>query len=88
MNIKSIKVSEKGQIAIPMSIRLTMGIKKGDELILLQKDGKILIEKPQKIIDNLQNDFQDLVKFSEDSLKEVWDNKEDDVWDVYLEDEN
>ena len=69
MEIKTVKVSDKGQIAIPISIREKIGIDKGDELILFEIEGKILIEKVNKIS-----------KF----FKEVWDNKEDDIWSSYL----
>lgn len=27
-----------------------------------------------------KDEFKDILKFSERSLKEVWDNKEDDIW--------
>jgi len=84
MEIKTIKVSEKGQIAIPRSIRQRMGLDKGDELILFEADGKILLEKTKKISKIIKDDFEDIVKFNEDSLKEVWDNKEDDIWSKYL----
>jgi len=83
--IKTIKVSDKGQIAIPRSIRETLGIDRGDELVVIQIDNKILLEKTQKMEQKLKDDFKDILKFSENSLKEVWDNKEDDIWNKYLE---
>ena len=82
--MKTIRVSEKGQIAIPQSIRETLGIEQGDSLVVIQIDNKILIEKAQKIEQKLKDDFKDILKFSEQSLKEVWDNKEDEVWNKYL----
>ena len=33
----------------------------------------------------INDDFKDTLLFSEQSLKEVWDNKEDDVWNQYME---
>ncbi len=84
MEIKTVKVSEKGQIAIPLSVRQRMGLDKGDELILCETDGKVLLEKSEKISGALKDDFKDIMKFNEDSLKEVWDNKEDDIWSQYL----
>ena len=36
----------------------------------------------------LKEGFKDLLRFSEDSLKEVWDNESDDVWSEYLKNEN
>ena len=84
MIIKTIKVSDKGQIAIPQSIREKTGIEKGDELILIQDNGKILLEKSNKVSNKIKDDFKDILKFSEKSLKAVWDNKQDDIWETYL----
>ena len=83
--MKTIKVSDKGQIAIPQPMRETLGIERGDDLVVIQIDSTILIEKAQKTEQRLQDDFKDILKFSERSLKEVWDNKSDDIWAEYLE---
>ncbi|MCK5624303.1 AbrB/MazE/SpoVT family DNA-binding domain-containing protein [Candidatus Pacearchaeota archaeon] len=82
--MKIIKVSDKGQIAIPQSFREKLGITKGDDLVLFDIGGKLLIEKQQKVEKKLIEDFNDILKFSEKSLKEIWDNKEDNVWGEYL----
>ncbi len=84
LNIKTIKVSDKGQIAIPQIIREKAGINRGDELIIIQTKGKILLEKSQKISNQMKDDFKDIISFSEKSLKDVWDNKEDEIWSTYL----
>ena len=84
MEIKTVKVSDKGQIAIPSSIREKIGIDKGDELILCENEGKILIQKLNKISKSIKDGFKDILKYNQDSLKEVWDNKEDDIWATYL----
>jgi len=78
--MKIIKVSDKGQISIPKSIRELVKIKKGDELILFEVNGKILIEKSDKFKENLK-DINTLV---EKSLESVWNNKEDDIWNSYI----
>jgi len=80
MSISTIKVSEKGQIAIPKSIRQKIGIEKGDELIIIYKDNKILLEKSSAVVEKIKDDFRDIVKFNEKALKSVWDNKKDDIW--------
>ena len=82
--IKTVKVSDKGQIAIPQSIREILGINYGDELILLNINGKILLEKSSKTEEKIKDNFKDILKFSEQSLKSVWDNKEDEIWSSYL----
>ncbi len=82
--IKTVKVSDKGQIAIPQSMRDSMGIERGDELVLFQLNGKLLLEKSQNVSVKIKDDFKDILKFSEKALKSVWGNKEDDIWNAYL----
>ncbi|MBI5148087.1 AbrB/MazE/SpoVT family DNA-binding domain-containing protein [Candidatus Pacearchaeota archaeon] len=82
--MKTVKVSDKGQIAIPQSIREKLGIVKGDDLVLFQLDGKLLLEKAQRTEEKAKDDFRDLLKFSERSLRKIWGNKKDDIWSRYL----
>jgi len=85
MELKTLKVSDKGQISIPQSIRNTMNISQGDELVLLAIEGKILLEKANSVSEKIKDDFEDIVEFNNQSLKEVWDNKDDKIWNSYLE---
>ena len=77
MIIKTINVSDKGQIAIPLNMRKVSGINKGDSLIIIQDKNKILIEKASK---KIKDEFKDLLKHSESVAKDLWDNKEDEIW--------
>ncbi len=77
MIIKTVKVSDKGQIAIPLNIRKLSGINKGDNLIIIQENGKILIEKASE---KMKDEFSNLLKHSESVAKDLWDNKEDEIW--------
>ena len=86
--IKTVRVSDKGQIAIPKVLREELGIYKGDELILINDNGKLLIEKSEKVRERIKDDFADIVALTSKSLEDVWDNKEDDVWSEYLKNEN
>jgi AbrB family looped-hinge helix DNA binding protein len=49
------RISEKGQAAIPVEIQREMGIGKGDELLLIKKGEKIILEKPKKFARTLQD---------------------------------
>ena len=82
--MKTIKVSDKGQISIPNSVRKRLGIDKGDNLVLFEIEGKILIEKQKVVSEKIKDDFKDILYFSEQSLKEVWDNSEDEIWNQYI----
>jgi AbrB family looped-hinge helix DNA binding protein len=80
--MKTVRVSDKGQIAIPQEMRERIGIKRGDSLVLIQVGDKLFIEKERAVAARLVDDFKDLLKFHEKSLRSVWDNKSDDVWKV------
>lgn len=84
MTFKKVKVSDKGQISIPMDVQRDIGIKKGDELLLIRKGRKIVLEKPERIIKILEDEFVDVRDISEVSLKRIWLRKEEDVWNQYL----
>ena len=83
MILKTVKVTEKGQIAIPLEIRNQAKINKGDELIVFNVDDKILLEKSKKISIYMEDDFKDMLKLSEKTLRKLWDNKEDEIWGRY-----
>lgn len=74
METKIIKVTDKGQISLPVGIRESLHIRKGDNLIIIKDEDSIIIKKVNK------EDFSDLLKHSEKVAKKLWDNKEDEVW--------
>ena len=61
-----------------------MGIGKGDELLLIKKGEKIILEKPKKFARTLQDEFDDVEQISESDLKKIWLNKSDEIWNTYL----
>jgi AbrB family looped-hinge helix DNA binding protein len=75
METKIIRVTDKGQISIPIEIRNSIGISCGDELIAIRNGETICLKKIKK------DDFRDLLKHSEIVANKLWDNKEDEIWD-------
>ena len=82
MIIKTVKVSEKGQIAIPIEIRADAEIKIGENLIIIEEKGKIILQKAPKIAAEIKEDFSDLLKHSEKVAEKLWSNKSDEIWDT------
>ena len=74
METKIIKVTDKGQISLPIKIRENLNIQYGDELIISQGDNSLVIKKIKK------DDFSDLLKHSEKVADKLWNNKEDEIW--------
>ena len=81
LKFKTIKVSQKGQIAIPSDIRKELGIKRGEELLIVKKGDKLLIEKSTKASKLFTREFDYMLKHAEKVAKKLWENKEDEVWD-------
>ena len=75
METKIIKVTNKGQISLPVGMRNSLRIKQGDELFVTENKESIILKKVKR------EDFSYLLKHSEKVAKKLWDNKEDDVWD-------
>ncbi len=74
-----IKVSSRGQIVIPEDVRKKYDINQGDKLVLLDKNGVLLLKKASDTERALRKEWLLAV---EQSFAEVWDNEEDDkVWD-------
>ena len=86
-DFKTVTISQKGQITIPRNLQRKMGIKKGDRFILVARGDNIMLKKSPAIIKSIEDDFSDIIAISEHSLRKLWLNKEDDIWDTYLEEE-
>jgi len=84
LTFKKVKVSDKGQISIPMDVQREIGIRKGDELLLIRKGRRILLEKPQGVFELLEEDFADVRSITDKSLGRIWLRKGEDVWNSYL----
>ena len=82
IELKTVKVSEKGQIAIPADIREEIGIKQGDTLVLIREKNRLLLQKAEQFGKEAKDEFRHLLKHSEDVAKQFWGTKADDVWDT------
>ena len=81
IKFKTIRVSQKGQIAIPSDIRKELGIRSGDDLIVMKKGDRLLIEKSGKASKKFLKEFDYMIAHAEKVAKKLWENKEDGVWD-------
>lgn len=82
--MKIVTVSGKGQISIPREIRKQLAVEKGSKLVIVLEGKKLLIRKVSDVSQSMEGGFEDVVRYSERSLEEIWDNREDDVWNRYL----
>jgi antitoxin PrlF len=58
-----IKVSSKGQIVIPREIRKKLGVKAGEKLLVLTRDGDILLRKAKDLsLDEMAERIDKVIK--------------------------
>ena len=75
--VEIITVSKKGQVVLPKKIREDMQIKQGSKLLLIEKEGKLILSK----LDSLLKDKSFTLLASEKSLEKDWLLKEEeDAW--------
>ncbi len=85
MDLKTIKLSEKGQISIPKDIRRGMHLKKGDKLILIAKGDQLILQKTNSFLKKagIEEESIGTMLLSEETLKKDWDNEYDERWNKY-----
>ena len=85
MELKTIKLSEKGQISIPKEIRKDMRLKKGDKLVLMTRGQQLILQKADLVLKKLGIEEESIgnMMASEETLKKDWDNKYDERWNRY-----
>ena len=84
-----IGVSSKGQVVIPEKVRRKLRIKAGSRLVLLEKEGSILMRREDAVVRQLEEAErkEDIgwIILGEKSLGNVWDNAKDEkAWKRYL----
>ena len=82
--IKTVKITDKGQISIPKDVRNEMHLTEGETLVMIVEHDKIVLEKSSTIKRKLK--LQEGTKtmiMSEETLKKDWDNRYDERWNKY-----
>ena len=81
--IKTVTISDKGQICLPVAFRNHLKLNKGSSLILFLKDDTIIIKKTENILKDSFSKDDKLYLLSEKALKKTWDNDKDERWNKY-----
>jgi len=80
-----VRITETGQIPIPVDILKKLGLKKGDKVMFFEEDDKVIIQNAGKIaLDNVRQAFygeadrlgihdeQDVAKIVDEIRDEMW----------------
>ena len=74
-------MSSKGQIVIPKEVRKRHRLGRNTNLVLLESGDALVLFKKADMEGILEGRFGPLQGASEEALKELRDNPEDNVWD-------
>ncbi|GHV17518.1 hypothetical protein FACS189425_03950 [Clostridia bacterium] len=69
------RVSPNGQITVPKEVRTILGVRAGDKIVFLEKDGEIVLQNSQNIIKEAQAAFADVDISEQDILSEVMSDR-------------
>ena len=84
------KVSSRGQVVIPESMRKKLNIEEGTKLIIKEVENKLIIELEKEFLQNLEllekrKENQGWLSIAEKNMENLWNNKEDEnEWSKYL----
>lgn len=66
----AVKISSKNQIVVPKEARLNLGIKGGDEILVVSRKGIVyLLPKPKSFVDALKGIARGKLKYPRNYLK-------------------
>ncbi len=85
------RISMKGQVTIPIAIRKLLGLKEGDKVVFVQKDGNVVLLNSNRLaIEEFQKEMagaaeeagwqneQDVVDCCKEIRKEIWKERYED----------
>ena len=78
--IRTVNISNRGQLVVPEDIRKDMGIEGETTLVLIEKRGEIVIKKESEVLKEIEGEDMIWRRLSQEALKRAWD-KEDEIWD-------
>ena len=81
-------MSSRGQIVIPEEVRKGLGIKEGTKLVLIQRGNRVILERVQDFMKDIEKAEQERLGWmllGEKGMADIWDNPQDEeVWKQYL----
>lgn len=66
---------------IPKEVRKRHRLGRDTDLVLLESGDALVLRKKADVEGILKDEFGPLLRASEEALRDLWENSEDDVWD-------
>ena len=80
--LRTVNVNSRGQFVIPEDIRKDLGIDGTTTLILIKKEGDILLKKESEVLESIGEDkFWKALSYK--AMESAW-SKEDEIWEKFF----
>lgn len=81
MIVKTVKVSAKGQLTLPVEAMRAMNVRKGTEFVLVQEGDRLVLTKAHAVGKRIVEETRGFEALGLGAFQDVWDNPVDDeVW--------
>lgn len=80
MLVKTVKLSSKGQLSVPVDALRALKLRPGAEFVLIQDGDRIILIPAADVAKQLLDDTKDFHALGETAFKGVWDNSKDEIW--------
>lgn len=81
MLVRTLKVTDKGQITLPADALRAINARRGTEFLLIQEGDRIVLVKADAVGKKVLDELGGWETLAAPAFAEVWDNDADEVWD-------
>lgn len=80
MLVKSVKLTDKGQITLPAEALRAMNARKGTEFLVIQEGDRMVLVKASAVGRKLLDEFGGWEALAAPAFSDLWDNEADEAW--------
>ena len=80
MLVKTVKLSEKGQVTLPADALRELGARKGTEFLFIQDGDRMLLVKADAVGRKVLDEFGGWEGLAGPAFEELWGTQADEVW--------
>lgn len=81
MQVKTVRLSSKGQITLPIEMLKAINADQGTEFLVVQDDERIVLMKASRVGKSVIDDLEGFEALALGTFEGLWDNEHDAVWD-------
>jgi AbrB family looped-hinge helix DNA binding protein len=78
--VKTVKLTEKGQLTIPADALRAMNARKGTEFLFIQEGDRIVLVKASAVGRQLLDDMGGWEALAAPAFQDLWENEDDEIW--------